>query len=65
MALVRTLLDSQNLTLSLTAPTTFVDVVSVNIVTGEVTSAWLPDAHIRYAETAVALANSGGPLPLV
>jgi hypothetical protein len=61
MPIIKTALDGQNLSLSLTAPDTFVDVLAVNIVTGEVTSAWLPPANITYAEQAIALANSVVP----
>ena len=61
MSITRTLLDGQNLTLALTAPDIFVDILNVNIVTGKVTSAWLPPANLAYAEQAVALANSVVP----
>lgn len=61
MSIIRTQLDGQNITLALTAPDTFVDVLAVNIVTGGVTSAWLPAGNIAYAEQAIALANSVVP----
>lgn len=61
MAIVKTQLDGQNLTLALTAPDTFVDVLAVNVVTGDVTSAWLSPANVEYAEQAIALANTVVP----
>jgi hypothetical protein len=61
MPIVPTELDGQNLTLALTAPDTFVDVLSVNIVTGNVTSSWLPSDWVAFIKQAVALENSVVP----
>jgi hypothetical protein len=61
MAIVKTVLDGQNLTLALSAPDTFVDVMNVNIVTGDVTSAWLPADWVKFIKQSVALENSVVP----
>ena len=58
MPVFPTQLDGQNVVLSITAPDTFVDVMSVNVVTGAVSSAWLPSTWIRPLELAVELSNS-------
>jgi hypothetical protein len=61
MSIVRTQLDGQNLTLALSAPDTFVDLLAVNIVTGDVTSAWLPADWVKFIKQSVALENSVVP----
>ena len=61
MSIVKTQLDGQNLTLALTAPDTFVDLLAVNIVTGDVTSAWLPAEWISFIKQSVALENAVVP----
>lgn len=61
MAIVNTVLDGQNLTLAITAPDTFVDVMNVNIVTGDVASAWLPADWVKFIKQSVALENSVVP----
>ena len=61
MPVFPTQLDGQNVVLSITAPDTFVDVMSVNVVTGAVSSAWLPSTWIRPLELAVELSNSVVP----
>ena len=61
MSIVKTVLDGQNISLSLTAPDTFVDVINVNIVTGDVTSAWLPSDWIKFIKESVALENTVVP----
>ena len=61
MPIVPTVLDGQNVALSLTAPDTFVDVLRVNIVTGRVASAWLPKSWIKPIELAVELENGVVP----
>lgn len=54
-------LDGQSFSFSITLPDTFVDVFNVNIVTGTVTSAYLPDGWTKWIENNVALANSVVP----
>jgi hypothetical protein len=61
MAIVKTVLDGQNLTLALSAPDTFVDVLAVNIVTGDVTSSWLPTDWVAFIKQAVSLENTVVP----
>ena len=61
MAIVPKLLDGQNFSFSITLPDTFVDVLNVNIVTGTVTSAYLPTSWTKWLETTVSLANSVVP----
>lgn len=61
MPIVKTQLDGQNITLALTAPDTFVDVLSVNIVTGDATSAWLPADWVKFIKDSVALENAVVP----
>lgn len=61
MSIVKTQLDGQNLTLALSAPDTFVDLLAVNIVTGDVTSAWLPAEWISFIKQSVVLENAVVP----
>jgi len=61
MSIVKTVLDGQNLTLALSAPDTYVDVMNVNIVTGTVTSAWLPTEWVKFISQSVALENAVVP----
>lgn len=61
MSVIKTQLDGQNISLALSAPDTFVDVLSVNIVTGSVTSSWLPDSWTDFIANAVELENAVVP----
>lgn len=61
MTTTLTQLDGQNLSVSLTAPDTFVDLFSVNIVTGSVSSACLPDSWIEFIAHTVELENQVVP----
>lgn len=62
MAPIRTILSGREFSLSLdTAVDPFVDIFSVNVVTGKVTSAWIPQDWLPFMEEAVALENSVVP----
>lgn len=62
MAPIRTILSGREFSLSLdTGIDSFVDLFSVDIVTGTITSAWIPDDWISFMEEAVELENSVVP----